>query len=161
MFCCRRLFSRSTWLAAQVCLVSTMLIGRAAIFPFSFLLFSFVLAWFIFLLQGQPGQEDGGGVHEDPGYRSVCQKTLLVILVFIFNIISIYLFVKVVKRSFSSLLNLAASRFPLNDAGRSIVATLAARILEDPQGPELDWTWPPIGMVGRLGIDTKSCIFTS
>jgi len=38
-------------------------------------------------------------------------------------------------------------RFPLNDAGRSIVATLAARILEDPQGPELDWTWPPIGMV--------------
>ena len=162
MFCCRRLFSRSTWLAAQVCLVSTMLIGRAAIFPFSFLLFSFVLAWFIFLLQGQPGQEDGGGVNADPGFRSVCQKTLLVILVFIFNIISIYLFVKVVKRSFSSLLNLAASRFPLNDAGRSIVATLAARILEDPQGPGfIRWTWPPIGMVGRLGIDTKSCLFTS
>ena len=41
IFCCRRLFSRPTWLAAQVFLVSTMLIGRAAIFPFSFQLFSF------------------------------------------------------------------------------------------------------------------------
>ena len=77
------------------------------------------------------------------------------------KIISKFFFVKVVKRPFSPLLTLVASRFPLNDAGRSIVATLAARILEDPQGPELDWTWPPIGMVGRLGIDTKSCIFTS
>ena len=41
IFCGRRLFSRPTWLAAQVFLVSTMLIGRAAIFPFSFQLFSF------------------------------------------------------------------------------------------------------------------------
>ena len=58
--------------------------------------------------------------------------------------------------------NLVASRFPLNDAGRAMVATLAARILEDPQGPGfIRWTWPPIGMVGRLGIDTKSCLFIS
>ena len=58
--------------------------------------------------------------------------------------------------------DLVASRFPLNDAGRAIVATLAARILEDPQGPGfIRWTWPPIGMVGRLGVDTKSCLFTS
>ena len=58
--------------------------------------------------------------------------------------------------------NLVAPRFPLNDAGRAIVATLAARILEDPQGPGfIRWTWPPVGMVGRLGIDTKSCLFTS
>ena len=54
---------------------------------FSFLLFcfSFVLPRFTCLSQGQPGQEDGGGVHEDPGYRSVCQKTLLVISLFSFS----------------------------------------------------------------------------
>ena len=157
IFCGRRLFSRPTWLAAQVRLVSTMLIGRAAIFPF--LLPTFFVSLLFFLLQGQPRQEDGGGVNEDPGFRSVCQKALLVILVFIFNIILIDLFVKVVKRSFSLLV---ASRFPLNDAGRAIVATLAARILEDQQEPGfIRWTWPPIGMVGRLGINTKSCLFTS
>ena len=101
----RRLFTRPTWLAAQVRFVSTMWIGRAAIFPFYFFRFSCFcfLPRFIFLLQGQPGQEDGGGVNEDPGFRSVCQKALLVILVFIFNIILIDLFVKVVKRSFSPL----------------------------------------------------------
>ena len=154
MFCCRRLFSRSTWLAAQVCLVSTMLIGRAAIFPFSFLLFSFVLAWFIFLLQGQPGQEDGGGVNADPGFRSVCQKNCLLSF-FSFSTSFWY-------TCFLIVFNLVAPRFPLNDAGRAIVATLAARILEDPQGPGfIRWTWPPVGMVGRLGIDTKSCLFTS
>ena len=143
--------------------MSTMLIGRAAIFLFPFYFFRF-LPRFIFLLQGQPGQEDGGGVNEDPGFRSVCQKKhcwLIFFVEVVVKIISKFFFVKVVKRPFSPLLNLVASRFPLNDAGRSIVATLAARILEDPQGPELDWTWPPIGMVGRLGIDTKSCIFTS
>ena len=45
-------------------------------FPFSFLLFSllFCSSKIFFLLQGQPGQEDGGGVNEDPGFRSVCQK---------------------------------------------------------------------------------------
>ena len=126
---------------------------------FSFFLPTFFVSLLFFLLQRQPRQEDGGGVNEDPGFRSVCQKALLVILVFIFNIILIDLFVKVVKRSFSPLV---ASRFPLNDAGRAIVATLAARILEDPQGPGfIRWTWPPIGMVGRLGIDSKSCVFTS
>ena len=131
---------------------------RFFLFPSYFFCFSFVLPRFTSLLQGQPGQEDGGGVNEDPGFRSVCQKALLVILVFIFNIILIDLFVKVVKRSFSLLV---ASRFPLNDAGRAIVATLAARILEDPQEPGfIRWTWPPIGMVGRLGIDSKSCLFT-
>ena len=126
---------------------------------FSFFLPTFFVSLLFFLLQGQPRQEDGGGVNEDPGFRSVCQKALLVILVFIFNIILIDLFVKVVKRSFSPLV---ASRFPLNDAGRAIVATLAARILEDQQEPGfIRWTWPPIGMVGRLRIDSKSCLFTS
>ena len=129
-------------------------------FPFSFLLFSllFCSSKIFFLLQGQPGQEDGGGVHADPGFRSVCQKTLLVILFFHYQ----HHFDLLVCQSCHKIVfNLVASRFPLNDAGRSIVATLAARILEDPQGPELDWTWPPIGMVGRLGVDTKSCLFTS
>ena len=81
------------WLLRYV-LCQQCWLGGLRFFPFPsyFFCFSFVLAWFIFLLQGQPGQEDGGGVNADPGFRSVCQKTLLVILVFIFNIILVYLF---------------------------------------------------------------------
>ena len=54
-------------------------------------------------LQGQPGQEDGGGVNPYPGFRSVG-------LSFCFVIVFL--------------------RFPLNDAGRSIVTALVARIVE-------------------------------
>ena len=175
---CRRLFSWPAWLASQVLLVFFLWLfawaekkkdascvngadWEGCDFPFSFLLFSllFCSSKIFFLLQGQPGQEDGGGVHADPGFRSVGQKTLLVILFFHYQ----HHFDLLVCQSCHKIVfNLVAPRFPLNDAGRSIVAALAARILEDPQGPGfIRWTWPPIGMVGGLGVDTKSCLFTS
>ena len=145
------------WLLRYVLCQQCWLGGlRFSLFPFSCFCF---LPRFIFLLQGQPGQEDGGGVHADPGFRSVGQKTLLVILFFHYQ----HHFDLLVCQSCHKIVfNLVAPRFPLNDAGRSIVAALAARILEDPQGPGfIRWTWPPIGMVGGLGVDTKSCLFTS
>ena len=71
------------------------------------------------LHQGQLGQEDGGGVNSYPGFRSVCQIS-----------------------DFSSIA--IVFRFALNDAGRSMVTTLVARILEDPQLRDkqinLSWT---------------------
>ena len=72
------------------------------------------------LHQGQFGPEDGRGVNTYPGFRSVCQIS-----------------------DFSSIA--IVFRFALNDAGRSMVTTLVARILEDPQlrdkqSINLSWT---------------------
>ena len=120
---CRRLFSRPAWLASQVLLVfflglfawaekkkmllvSTVLIGRAAIFlfPFSFFRYSFVLPRFFFFCRGNLGRrmvEESTLIQDSD---RLVKKHCLLSFFFIISIILIYLFVKVVTRSFSILL---------------------------------------------------------
>ena len=106
-------------------------------------------------LQGQLGQEDGGGLNANPGFRSVC---FFIVREWFFIVRGLFLIfrgwffycLRIVLPAFVIVL----SRFALNDAGRSMVAALVARILEDPQlGDEqirLSWTTT----VGEARIDS-------
>ena len=141
--------------------MSTMLIERDAIFPFSFLLFLFFVCPSK-VYQSSPGATWAGGWWRSQRRSRIpigLSKSIACYPCFRFQH---HFDILVCQSCHKIVFNLVASRFPLNDAGRAIVATLAARILEDPQGPGfIRWTWPPIGMVGGLGVDTKSCLFTS
>ena len=108
-------------------------------------------------LQGQLGQEDGGGLNANPGFRSVC---FFIVREWFFIVRGLFLIFRgwffycprIVLPAFVIVL----SRFALNDAGRSMVAALVARILEDPQlGDEqinLSWTTT----VGEVRVDVPT-----